>query len=691
MGAATRIWLLPRLDRWVAGPPPLEVLDRKESPPEDRYFEQPQELVGVLATMPGRHWAPITCAALSPDGKWLATGSDDRTVCVWEPVSLRTVAILGQLKDRVQFVTFAANGTELAVASGSELYRYRVSETPRGPMWLGSGLINVLPATAQIQSVCFSADGRRVALANADWTIQVWDLAAEQSIQRFTIAIDRKTKEDQDAKELLRTVALSPDGQTLGVCAGANGEILTLYDLSGNGYQVKRKLKAVGSNFAAQFSPDLKVVAAVDEDSRLKLWDAVQDKLRADLELSGPLMAFAADGKALATATIGGTVRLWDLTAEGASLRNTLMLKHGAGLEWITCSPDLKTLISGGGGIVRLWDLSGPQAHFRGTLQTKQKSVLALAFAPDGKTLAAGGWFPRAGAGEPGEEGGVQLWDLSGQQPRARVRFGGHKKEVTALAFAPNGRLLASASDDPAVRIWDLSGQVKERTNLQGCTGPLAFSPNSKQLATSIAGTIQLWTAGGDEVGRWSKYSDPKHPAHRVTALAFAPDNSVLASGTRGRTVDLWTLGGPLPGERVTLDGIQIGLGLSYTPDGKSLVTMGNDWTVLTYDLTVPTPKLKSGPVAIANGGGADPIFAIAPNGRLIGQLVASNLVIWNAATGEKQYEWRLPGEVRAIAFAPDSRHLATANNNGTVYIFRLPRPAVAPKRGRDTAPDEPP
>jgi WD40 repeat protein len=339
--------------------------------------------------------------------------------------------------------------------------------------------------------------------------------------------------------------------------------------------------------------------------------------------------------------------------------------------------------VTGGSGTVRLWDLADGQARCRGILQSRQAGVLCLAFAPDGKTLAAGGWFARAG--EAGEDGGVQLWDLSGKQPKERVRFGGHKKEVTAVAFSPSGQVLASAGKESSVRIWDLTGQVRERAMLQGAAGPLTFSPNSKSLATAVGGTIQLWTVNGDELGRWAKYSDPKHPENAISALAFSPDGAVLASGTRTRTVDLWALGGPLPGDRLTLEDQQIGQALAYTPDGKGLIAVAPDGSVRSYDLTGPTPKLKGRPDVNITPTKAEHVVAIAPSGRLVAQAVDNTVIVWNPMSGKRLYQWQLPGEVRALAFAPDNRHLATANSNGTVYIFRLARQVASPPRKATT------
>ena len=174
----------------------------------------------------------------------------------------------------------------------------------------------------------------------------------------------------------------------------------------------------------------------------------------------------------------------------------------------------------------------------------------AVAFAPDGRTLAIGGLLPQANVEETGEPGGIELWDLESRPPALRTALNGHKKEVTSLAFSPNGRLLASGSDDAAL-LWDLvGGPPRKRATLQGAMRPVAFAPNSKMVASANGGKIQLWDLAGDLVREWTKYPDPKNPACQVTALAFVPDGFTLAAGTRGDTADLWPVGGLTPASR---------------------------------------------------------------------------------------------------------------------------------------------
>jgi len=329
-------------------------------------------------------------------------------------------------------------------------------------------------------------------------------------------------------------------------------------------------------------------------DNVLRLWDVTTGRKRA--ELTGhsdriESVAFSPDGRAIATGALDG-VRLWDVATSLGRTR----LDAGKVLA-VAYAPNGKALATGGddNGSVTIWDVPEGKVRARLAGLPGDDAVIALAFSPDGRTLAAATSDYEGSASydkrviRSGNGSTITLWDVDASgEPKARHRIKAIVEIVWALAFSPDGRVLAAGTGNKEVQLWNLS-TAKELPPLRGHRATVhgvAFSPDGKILASgSLDKTIKLWdVASGKALATFRGHTKA------VKCLALSPDGRTIASGSWDNTARIWDasarpgppaprtpmlLKPPITAERVVATIEKLGGHVQrLTPSGKAPMTL---------------------------------------------------------------------------------------------------------------------
>ncbi|MFE7860045.1 AAA family ATPase [Streptomyces sp. NPDC057403] len=312
-------------------------------------------------------------------------------------------------------------------------------------------------------------------------------------------------------------------------------------------------------------------------------------------------------------------------------------------------------------------------------------AVYLTTFSPDGHLLAT------ASADRT-----VRLWDVTDRtRPRALGKpLTGHTSWVSSAVFSPDGHTLASASDDGTVRLYDIRDPHHPKplgaplTGDDGTIYLIAFSPDGRTLATANEDhTVRLWDMAS---GRPRSLTTLTGHSAAVRSLAFSPDGHTVAAGGDDDAVMLWDVrdrhhpqrtGPVLTGHTGTVHSV------AFSPDGRTLASGSVDDTVRLWDVSAPARARALGSPLTGHTG---PVWSVAFNhdGTMLAAASAdSTASLWNVSDPAYPSQVGEPlagssGEMYALGFSPDGKALATGSGDSKVRLWSIPTSDLIGHRG---------
>lgn len=511
------------------------------------------------------HTAAAWGVAFAPDGATLASGSSDGTVRVWSVDRAAELHRLSPTGRGITAVAFSPDGRLLATTSWDRSAERGVWGVIK--LWdaTSGGLVHSMEhGVKPIVAVAWSPDGSRLFAGTWDDDVTVWrapDWKVERKLQPA----------EKEPYKAVQGIAVSTDGALVAVTA-KDGTV-RIWEMATGALARTLIGQAEGQTQwinDAVFLDDTRL-AAVSQDGTLRLWNArtgVQTGIRHGHESGVTALARHRDGS-LITGSLDGTLRIWN--PDSSSAFSTTEAMYGLAFS----ADGSRVATTGWKGLIKTFDtrtnreLTSFVAH--------GQSGIRIDWSRDGKHFAT-----------TGNDGKVMLWDAATGEKRSELLG---TKGGEPVAFHPGSAYVAGEAPDGVAKVWRVSdgGEEASLADGTGNISDLAWSPDGALLAVATAdGQIRLWDWKARTVR--TRITQPRG----TLMLAFDPTGRTLAVGSSDRSITLFEVAG---GRRVhVMSGHDEAIhNLAFSPDGQRLASVASDHTARIWDpargsllLTIP-------------------------------------------------------------------------------------------------------
>jgi WD40 repeat protein/serine/threonine protein kinase len=643
---------------------------------------------------------PVDALAITSRGDLFATGGWNGTARIWDlTTGKEKLPPLQHYCDYVHSVAFSPDGKFLATGSNKAGKFAQIWDCESGkPIRAFEG------HTKAVLSVAFSKDGKQLLTSSLDKTAALWDVETGTRLIEF-----------KGHSLWVYSVAFSPD-ETRVVSTGQDGTAV-VYQIDNLTKKIIKTLPPFaghkGPVYSAIFSPDGKFVVSAGYDGKILIWrpeeilpydfkqlSTLSSSIKPVSQVKTPpqviplanyrsleghngavrSVKFSSDGKSLVSCGLDATIRVWDFVTGTplTSFRNEGKIRgHGEEVTAALFLPDDKKLLSASHDkSVREWNIDDYQElrTLRGlVLDGHADAVLDASYSPDRRHIVTAS-----------RDRSARIWNASNGKVESEFTEG-HSYLASSAIFFPDGRRLITAAVDNTARLWDVTtgGQVA-RLEQTGRSAAIALSKNQQWIATGgNDNLVRLWDVQKSwESNKGSQLEPLSGHAAEVNAIAFSPDDSMLVTGDLKGNVLVWSLEKrkviwKLKGHTKKISAI------SFLKDGNRVVTASIDNSVGQWDISTGKEIER---LVLKHPNSVIAMQVVPELNQVVTSCTDRYVRIWDAEKAEVIHTiGPFEGGVYSLSVSEDGQRLVAADSkNRTVHFWDVAANREVQKPQRD-------
>ncbi|CAE6375190.1 unnamed protein product [Rhizoctonia solani] len=613
-------------------------------------IETTERQFGLLSSLPTG--SDARCVSYSSNGKFLAAGTVDGRIIIWDAASCRmAIDPIAAHDGMIRAIAFSPDGTR--ICSGSHDLTLCVWDVQTGHLVAGplQGHID------HIYTADYSPDGLWLASGSADGTVYIWS----------TDTWKHKGNALSEPGQKVYSVAFSPDSTTF---AAAYSSVIIIRDLL-SGQRIGNPLEGHTESITSlAFLPDGKRLVSGSYDCTICVWDVSSGQV-----VFGPFhehtnivfdLKISPDGHSMVSAALGETIRIWNTQ----TWQSRVLFRNTGYIRSVVFSSDGLHLASGSSdGNVRIWEVEGiseeevivnhPDGH--------NSWIKSVSFSPCGTYLVSGSYDKT-----------VCIWDSQSKQLTHRLQK--HEHWVISVGVSNDSKYFYSVSEDRLIHVWS-----KRTGELEYTIGPIEADGQHDDHYDEFWPAILLFDTKrvvcGSMSGRIYIQDDGK-PTCTLTghngwvfSIAFSPSRQLIASGSDDGVVMIWDattrerLFGPLMHSGSVFS-------IAFSPDGTQLASGCFDGIICLWSSLTG--------IAVGNpfGGHTGCILSVffSPSGhQLVSGSADKSLRVWDVASGQSiaVFEGHTD-QVLSVAFSPDGAQIASGSADSIIRLWNAPAQCIS-------------